>query len=60
MQAKARLTILIDPATKKAFEVLSASQDVTSSQVVRMLIRQHLEKHGMRLVQPAIEKVRSR
>lgn len=47
MEDKARLTILIDPAQKKAFEVLCASQDMTSSQIVRQLIRQYLEKHGI-------------
>jgi len=35
----ARLTVLIDPAKKKAFEALCARQDVTPSQVVRRLIR---------------------
>ena len=60
MEEKARLTILIDPAKKKAFEELCASQDVTSSQVVRMLIRQYLEKHGVRYGQAAIKKVRGR
>jgi len=47
MEEKARLTILIDPAKKKAFEELCFSQDTTSSQMVRQLIRQHLEKHGV-------------
>lgn len=47
MDEKARLTILIDPAKKKAFEELCSSQDVTSSQMVRQLIRQYLEKHGV-------------
>ncbi len=47
MHEKARLTILIDPAKKKAFEELCSSQDVTSSQMVRQLIRQYLEKHGV-------------
>jgi len=47
MEEKARLTILIDPAKKKAFEELCSSQDVTSSQMVRQLIRQYLEKHGV-------------
>jgi predicted transcriptional regulator len=49
MEEKARLTILIDPAKKKAFEELCSSQDVTSSQMVRQLIRQYLEKHGVQL-----------
>jgi hypothetical protein len=47
MEEKARLTILIDPAKKKAFEELCSSQDITSSQMVRQLIRQYLEKHGV-------------
>ncbi len=47
MDEKARLTILIDPAKKKAFEELCSSQDMTSSQMVRQLIRQYLEKHGV-------------
>ena len=42
----ARLTVLIDPAKKKAFESLCARQDVTPSQVVRRLIRDHLASHG--------------
>jgi predicted transcriptional regulator len=45
MDEKARLTILIDPAKKKAFEELCSSQDMTSSQMVRQLIREYLEKH---------------
>jgi hypothetical protein len=47
MEEKARLTILIDPAKKRAFEELCSSQDMTSSQMVRQLIRQYLEKHGV-------------
>lgn len=43
----ARLTILIDPIKKKALEELCASQDLTSSQVVRQLIRDYLETHGV-------------
>lgn len=43
----ARLTILIDPDKKKALESLCASQDLTSSQVVRQLIRDYLTKHGV-------------
>ncbi len=42
----ARLTILIDPNKKKAFEQLCASQDITPSQVVRQLIRDYLAQHG--------------
>ncbi|MHB1676186.1 MAG: CopG family transcriptional regulator [Sulfuriferula sp.] len=46
MEAKtARLTILIDPVKKQAFETLCATQDQTASQVVRQLIRNYLERH---------------
>ncbi|SFL99029.1 ribbon-helix-helix protein, CopG family [Rugamonas rubra] len=46
MESKtARLTILIDPAKKQAFEELCALQDQTASQVLRQLIRDYLEKH---------------
>lgn len=43
----ARLTILIDPAKKAAFDELCAAQDLTPSQVVRQLIREYLEQHGV-------------
>ncbi|MDO5625867.1 MAG: CopG family transcriptional regulator [Pseudomonadota bacterium] len=46
-QKTARLTVLIDPSKKKAFEALCAAQDVTPSQVVRKLIRDHLQQHGV-------------
>jgi hypothetical protein len=46
----ARLTVLIDPAKKKAFESLCARQDVTPSQVVRRLIRDYLAHHGVGFV----------
>jgi hypothetical protein len=46
-QKTARLTVLIDPTKKDAFEQLCASQDVTPSQVVRQLIREYLDKHGI-------------
>jgi hypothetical protein len=62
MEEKARLTILIDPAKKRAFEELCSSQDVTSSQMVRLLIRQYLEKHGVQfdLAAKAVQPVRVR
>lgn len=40
----ARLTILIDPAKKTAFEDLCRTQDMTPSQVVRRLIRDFMEQ----------------
>lgn len=39
----ARLTILIDPRKKAVFEALCADVDLTPSQVVRKLIRDHIE-----------------
>lgn len=46
MESKtARLTLLIDPDKKAAFEALCASQDLTPSQVVRQMIRDYLAAH---------------
>ncbi len=42
----ARMTVLVDPIKKKAFEQLCASQDLTPSQVVRQLIRDYMEHFG--------------
>ena len=46
----ARLTLLIDPAKKEAFERLCSAQDLTPSQVVRQLIREYLTQHGVSYV----------
>ena len=46
----ARLTLLIDPAKKEAFERLCVAQDLTPSQVVRQLIRDYLTQHGVSYV----------
>ena len=43
----ARLTLLIDPVKKQAFEDLCTAQDLTPSQVVRQLIRDYLDEHGV-------------
>jgi hypothetical protein len=43
----ARFTLLIDPVKKKSFEELCAAQDLTPSQVVRQMIRDYMELHGM-------------
>ena len=43
----ARFTVLLDPRKKQAFEQLCASQDLTPSQVVRQLIREYLDRHGV-------------
>jgi len=40
----ARLTILIDPRKKVLFERLCAQEDLTSSQVVRRMIRAYIEE----------------
>ena len=40
----ARLTILIDPDKKAMFEELCRREDLTPSQVVRRLIRSHIEQ----------------
>lgn len=49
----ARLTILIDPDKKKALETLCQQQDLTPSQVVRQLIREYLQKHGVEYMSQA-------
>lgn len=46
----ARLTILIDPNKKAAFERLCEQQDLTASQVIRHLIRSYLAQHGVKFV----------
>jgi hypothetical protein len=51
----ARLTVLVDPAKKKAFETLCARQDVTPSQVVRRLIRDYLVHHGVSFVPSGLD-----
>ncbi len=40
----ARLTLLIDPRKKAAFEKLCALEDVTASQKVRQFIREYVEE----------------
>jgi len=40
----ARLTVLIDPRKKALFERLCAEEDLTSSQVVRRMIRAYVEE----------------
>ena len=51
----ARLTLLIDPNKKVAFERLCAQQDKTASQVVRQLIRDYLVAHGVSYVASGAE-----
>jgi hypothetical protein len=42
----ARLTLLLDPRKKAMFEQICAEQDLTSSQVVRQLIREYIIDHS--------------
>lgn len=51
----ARLTVLIDPARKEAFEKLCHAQDMTPSQVMRRLIRDYLTANGVKWA-PAAKK----
>ena len=43
----ARLTVLVDPNKKKAFEELCTRLDTTPSQVQRQMIREFLAKHNV-------------
>ena len=42
----ARMTFLIDPIKKQIFEDICAQQDLTSSQVIRKLMRQYILEHA--------------
>lgn len=44
----ARLTILIDPNKKKAFEDLCLRLDTNASQALRQMIREFLAKHNVK------------
>lgn len=39
----ARLTVLVDPKKKSAFEKLCEQEDVTPSQKIRQLMREYIE-----------------
>jgi hypothetical protein len=43
----ARLTILVDPDKKRAFEDLCAQLDTTPSQALRQMIREFLMQHNV-------------
>ena len=45
----ARLTLLIDPEKKAAFEELCKQEDVTPSQKVRQFIREYVEEKNRQL-----------
>ena len=40
----ARLTVLVDPKKKEAFEKLCELEDVTPSQKIRQFMREYIEK----------------
>ena len=42
----ARLTFLIDPTKKQILEEICTMRDLTSSQVVRQLIRDYIQQNG--------------
>ncbi|MBI6567339.1 hypothetical protein YA0745_05680 [Pseudomonas synxantha] len=50
-----RLTILIDAPTKQRLESLSSDVDLTISQVIRKLIRDHLQQHDNPIISPVRE-----
>ena len=54
----ARLTVLIDPARKQAFEKLCHTQDMTPSQVMRRLIRDFLTENGVKYTPTVAKKPR--
>jgi hypothetical protein len=54
-QKTARLTLLVDPNKKAAFERLCAQQDLTASQVIRRLIRDYLAQHGVQYVPSGVD-----
>jgi len=50
-----RLTILIDSPTKQRLESLSEEVDLTISQVIRKLIRDHLQQYESQIPSTALE-----
>jgi predicted DNA-binding protein len=53
-----RLTILIDSPTKQRLETLSEEVDLTISQVIRKLIRDHLQQYESQINPAMIEQAR--
>ena len=51
----ARLTLLIELEKKRLFEQICAAQDLTSSQVVRRFIRDHIKRHAALVDQEALD-----
>jgi hypothetical protein len=56
----ARLTILVTPSTKEAFEAQCRSEDATPSQVVRRLIREYMEQQPARAAAPVAKSALAR
>lgn len=54
----ARLTILIDAPTKEKLEALSATVDLTVSQILRKLIKNHLNTLEQPLDMPPKETIK--
>lgn len=52
MAKLARFTFLLDPDLKDAFEKLCAQQDITSSQMMRSLLKRHLAEHQPAMLVP--------
>ena len=52
---KARLVVLIDPTNKTAFDAACASRDLTSSEVIRELILDYLNRHGVTFPEPDVD-----
>jgi hypothetical protein len=46
-EKQARLTVLIDPHNKAAFDAICSSRDESSSEVLRQLIMEYLTRHGV-------------
>ena len=44
---QARLVVLIDPTNKAAFEAACSARDLSASEVLRQLIVDYLERHGV-------------
>jgi hypothetical protein len=56
----ARLTVLIDPAKKTAFEELCRTQDMTPSQVIRRMIRDYMEEQKALAPKRAVARKKAR
>ncbi len=52
---KARLTVLIDPQNKEAFDAICSSNNSSSSEVLRQLIVNYLDRHGVAPEEPVAQ-----